>query len=260
MINYQTEFNTDGAAFPATAAINVSTPGAGDGTEFIALMVNDIWGAKQALLYDAGFTPNGSSETYANSQIRNSIKYTYSPVGTVFMSHTQQDPSYWGFRFLELVGQGIVRNNYPELDTFCYVGDGNNGTADAYYRANDAGGLSRSPTGAYLILPDMRGVFVRGRDPSGVVDPQGPVRLFPSLQDHAMDSHNHECFFTTYTGQGVRQPAGLFNKDGGGVGSFDIVANIAGSTELETYGTLIGTNESTETRPTNYQVRYWVRY
>ena len=74
MIDYQTSFvNTDGVAFPDTEAVNVSAPGAGDGTEFVALMVNDIWGRAQALMDRAGLTPDGVTEAPGTAQIIEAI-------------------------------------------------------------------------------------------------------------------------------------------------------------------------------------------
>jgi len=260
MIPYDSNFNTNGNPFPTTQAINVSSPGAGDGTEFIALMVNDIWGSKQAIMYHAFLTPSGSSETYSSSQILQALKNGLSPVGTVLMTHAQSDPTSLGFRLLLMNGQGIFRANYPELDTICYVGDPNNGVADAYYHADDAAGAIRNTTGNYLILPDMRGVFVRGYDPTALVDPDGAGRIFPDFQDHAMDGHDHSCYFQTGGSPGAQEPGALYSKDGGGAGSYNLVATKAGSTDLTTAGSLAGTNQSTETRPANYQVKFWLRY
>jgi hypothetical protein len=63
MKDYLTEFTqTDGDAFPDTGAINASGAGATDGTEFIAALINDIWGARQAAMDVAGLTPNAVEE------------------------------------------------------------------------------------------------------------------------------------------------------------------------------------------------------
>ena len=70
MIDYETSIvNTDGSAFPNTEAVNVSAPGAGDGTEFVALLVNDIWGRAQAIMDYAGLTPDGVMEAPGTAQI-----------------------------------------------------------------------------------------------------------------------------------------------------------------------------------------------
>lgn len=260
MINYLANFNTNGAAFPATAAINVSVPGAGDGTEFKALLVNDAWGARQAIMNYAGLTPNAASETYSNSQFLTAITRSLSPAGMVFMSHTQQDPATLGYRFLELNGQGIVRANYPDLDAACYVGAARNPTAQYYYRANDSGGSSRSTTGAYLILPDMRGAFARGYDPTATRDPDGVTRGFPDSQAHAFEDHAHQCVTNEYPVL-YAERSGL--KTTGAEPCFEPTVSISGyGLDLIAggYSYIISGNWEVETRPVNVQVKFWVRY
>lgn len=266
MIDYKANFQTDGVDFPDTAAINDSTPGAGDGTEFIALLVNDYWGARQALMYYAGLTPNGSSENRYNSQALIALTSALSPPGTVFASHIQGTPSSLNFRFLILQGQGIIRASYPELDAYCYVGDGNNPTAEYFYRANDSGGTSRSTTGAYLILPDMRGAFARGYDLGGTRDPEGPFRIFPDSQDFAFQEHHHNLITdsgslaaqanlqvdlgTTYnTWTAVTDPGAPTNK-------------LFGQEAIDPgdHSSTVGINIASETRPVNVQVKWWIRY
>jgi hypothetical protein len=266
MIFYDANFNTDGNPFPSTGAINVSTPGAGDGTEFLALMVNDEWGARQGIMSYAQLTPDGSSEFYSTSQFVKALKYALSPVGTVLASHVQGNPFVLGFRVLELTGQGVLRSNYPELDTLCYVGDGNNDTAHYYYRADDITGLIRNIAGVYLILPDMRGTFIRGWDPTAIIDPDGVSRIFPSLQEFAFQEHHHnnktdtgflvaQQVITVDTGtthlawKAVADPGAVSNK---------LFAQEA--IEPAAHGSTAGIKISTETRPTNIQVKWWVRF
>jgi hypothetical protein len=261
MIDYKANFQTDGANFPATAAINVSVPGAGDGTEFKALMVIDEWGARQAIMDYAGLTPNAASETYTNSQFLTALKNALSPVGMVIASHTQQDPATLGLRFLELVGQGILRASYPDLDSACYVGDSRNPTAEYYYRADDSGGSSRNTTGVYLILPDMRGAFARGYDPTATRDPDGTTRGFPDFQDFAMQDHHHDCI----SDSSLRaDAAGTLVAFGSDVDIWDTSAAGPGGTTMEaqqivnlTVPVLIDTDE---TRAANVQVKWWIRY
>jgi hypothetical protein len=93
MYNLLSSFtNTNGAAFPATAAVNSSGGGATDGTEFVKIMVDDIWGFFQALLNYTDDTPAGTSELTA-SQLLNSIqKITANSTElTTNTTHTVQD-------------------------------------------------------------------------------------------------------------------------------------------------------------------------
>jgi hypothetical protein len=264
MIPYDTNFNTNGSPFPNTAAINVSIPGAGDGTEFKALMVNDHWGARQTLMAYAGLTPNGSSEAFGNSQFYTALLYTCMPVGTVIMTHSNSDPTTLGYRFLPLSGSGVLRTLYPDLDAACYVGDANNSTADNWYRSDDAAGTFRNIAGAYIQVADMRGVFPRGWDTTAVRDPDGATRVFPDLQDYALQTHLHEVDTvsnawnaeasrlldtgTTWTGFEAKTASS----------SLILRAN-ENITKVSGPGPTVLHNIK-ETRSVNVQVKYWVRY
>lgn len=263
MIDYQTNFNTDAVAFPSTQAINVSVPGAGDGTELKALLINDIWGARQAIMTAAGLTPNGSSESFANSQFYTALLYTCIPVGTIIMSHSNNLPTTLGYRFIVLNGQGLLRSLYADLDAACYVGDPLNGTADNWYHANDALGVSRNPTGNYLITANMRGVVPRGDDPSGIRDPDGPTRIFPDFQNYAMQTHIHEVDTLTnsWNADAVRQL-----DNGSTFTGFEARAAASGTvlraneniTKVGSGPTVLHNED--ETRMANVQVKFWVRY
>jgi hypothetical protein len=266
MIDYKTNFNTNGSNFPATQAINVSTPGAGDGTEFKALMPNDHWGARQAIMDYASLTPNGSSETYSNSQFLLAITRSLSPAGTVFMSHTQQDPATLGYRFLELNGQGVLRANYVDLDSACYVGNTRNATAEYYFRADNSDGSSRNTTGAYLILADMRGAFARGYDPTATVDPDGVTRgsNFPDFQKFSMQTHLHEVDSSSNSWNAVAQRK---IDTGTTWDGFEAVTS-ASSLQLRANENIVKVSgpgpavehNLDETRASNVAVKWWVRY
>jgi hypothetical protein len=76
MKNFLTSFvNTNGVAFPNTAAVNSSGGGSTDGTEFIKAMVDDLWGFQQGLLNYTGDTPNGNSEVGASQQLASIQKH-----------------------------------------------------------------------------------------------------------------------------------------------------------------------------------------
>ncbi|MEI0492058.1 hypothetical protein R4J17_06405 [Brachyspira intermedia] len=69
MKDYSQAFiNTNGEEFPNTKAVDANSPGATNGTEIIADLLNDNWGFFQALLKTASISPNGEDETADNSQ------------------------------------------------------------------------------------------------------------------------------------------------------------------------------------------------
>ena len=77
MIDYGATFTNYSGAFPNFEAVNVSAPGAGDGTEFVAALVNDIWGRAQALLDYAGMSPDGVQEAPDTAQILTALYKGY---------------------------------------------------------------------------------------------------------------------------------------------------------------------------------------
>lgn len=191
MLNYLTTFaNQNGLVFPNTAAVDSSGGSATDGTEFIAAMINDsMWGVWQALLDYTGQTPNGITEGVGNSQVLEALRRIDIP-GKFIHAVWNDDPATLGIRAMQLTGQGILRANYPELDALIYVGDTDNPTAATFYHADDAAGTVRNTTGAYLILPDGRGRFVRALDLTGSVDPDGVSRELGDFQDDAFQGHS----------------------------------------------------------------------
>ena len=69
MKDYSQAFiNTNGEEFPNTKAVDANSPGATNGTEIIADLLNDNWGFSQALLKAASISPNGEDESADNSQ------------------------------------------------------------------------------------------------------------------------------------------------------------------------------------------------
>lgn len=197
MVDYDTVFtNTNSVAFPDTEAVNASGPSATDGTEFVKLMVDDEWGARQALMNYAGLVPDGVTEADGTAQMIEVLQKGFgAPPGVVTEWNLASDPGTTGHRALLLQGQGILRANYPDLDSAVYVGDGNNAAVaaggGAYYRADDAAGTTPNIAGVYLILPESRGVVARGLDTAAAIDPDGASRFLGDLQTDAFDEHLH---------------------------------------------------------------------
>lgn len=163
MIDYAATFTNYSGSFPDIEAVNVSAPGAGDGTEFVAALVNDIWGRAQALLDYAGLTPDGVQEAPDTAQILTALSKGYGigpGIGVIYWKNGT--PATNGDRVILLQGQVIQISSYPLLAAAVYVGDANNGTAPAFYKTSDAGGTTRSTAGTYMVLPDTRAVVLKG--------------------------------------------------------------------------------------------------
>lgn len=163
MIDYAATFTNYSGTFPNFEAVNVSAPGSGDGTEFVAALVNDIWGRAQALLDYAGMSPDGVQEAPDTAQILTALSKGYGigpGIGVIYWKNGT--PAANGDRVLLLQGQVIQISSYPLLAAAVYVGDANNATAPAFYKTSDAGGTTRSTSGTYMVMPDTRAVSLKG--------------------------------------------------------------------------------------------------
>lgn len=218
MIDYQTGFtNTDGVAFPDTKAVNVSAPGAGDGTEFVALMVNDIWGRAQALMDRAGLTPDGVQEEPGTAQIIEAISKGFGVGPGLGVTYWKNGtPAANGDRVLLLQGQVIAISGYPELVAACYVGDPDNATAAAFYKTSDAGGTTRDTAGAYFVLPDTRGLSLKNIGDATISGrtKTGPAEL-GEVQEDQMQGHMHEAQYgntgSNSSSYNISTPSGIYN-------------------------------------------------
>lgn len=194
MIDYAATFTNFTGAFPNIEAVNVSAPGAGDGTEFVAALVNDIWGRAQALLDYAGLSPDGVQEAPDTAQILTALSKGYGigpGIGVIYWKNGT--PAANGDRVLLLQGQVIQISSYPLLAAAVYVGDANNGTAPAFYKTSDAGGTTRSTAGGYLVLPDTRAVSLKGVGNQTINTRVkiGPASLGSLIED-TTQGHKHE--------------------------------------------------------------------
>jgi len=195
MIVYKTFFtNTNGVDFPDTESRNASGPSATDGTEFVKGMIDDMWGARQALMNRAGLTPDGVSESDSASQFVEALIKGFAIGPGIGVTYWKDgDPAVNGDRVLLLNGQGVLRSSFPDLDAAVYVGDGNNAAVAAagggYYHADDAAGTIPNTAGIYLILPETRGYVLRGLDLAASVDPDGAGRFLGDNQLDALQGH-----------------------------------------------------------------------
>lgn len=156
-------------AWPSTVAKNASGASASDGTPFTADLINDLWGWIKNIMYLAGITPSGSTDTYLSSDVVNAIRRAGLQPGLAVKSFL--NPSALALaRLLPLTGQILLMSSYPELCAAVYVGDANNAAAavkGAFYKCT-AGGVA-STSGTYMKMPDCRGVFLRGLGTNGTL-------------------------------------------------------------------------------------------
>lgn len=257
MIDYNTIPNTAGA-FPNVVSQNATGPGATDGTPYIKQVIDDLWGARQALMDAAGLTPNAVQESATASQKLEALRNVLGHPGEVIAWHgNTNDPSSVNIRMLQLTGQGVLVASYPELDAACWVGAGANPTAPAYYRADDAAGTIRNPAGIYLILPDMRGYAARGLDLAGSVDPDGAGRALGDAQAYAMQSHTHDVQESLGTGQ-LYYTSTLLTA---GAVSIEHITTTPLASKLSAFAPPIGGNINLyESRMANVSVHWCIRY
>jgi len=260
MIDYDASFtNTNGSAFPDTLAVNVTAPGAGDGTEFVKLMVDDIWGRAQALMDYAGLTPDGVTEAPDTAQILEAIGLGFGVgpgMGVIYWK--DGTPAANGDRVLLLQGQVILIASYPLLAAACYIGDGNNADTDytGFYKTSDAGGTTRSTSGTYMVLPDARGLSLKNIG-DAVVNTRtktGPVKL-TELQEDQGQGHYHDYEWSDtaqYTG-------GAPNKADNMIGALNSTATDRVSDPIDdgTNGTpRTGLNTRDSVLATNFGITY----
>ena len=263
--------NTNGVVFPNTEAINATGSGATDGTEFVKIGIDHVWGWSQALLNYAGLTPNGIQEADGASQLLEATGkgFAVGP-GLGVTWWLNDDPATTGHRVLLLNGQGILRANYAELDAAVYVGDASNtavhGGGGFYYRADNSDGTSPNIAGAYLILPETRGYALRGLDPSGGVDPGGASRFLGDVQGDGapeisgsfaagMNSTSTISLLSVHTGAfSSSNPQNNNYPTISGASVLDQTTSFAASASNSKYGS------TTEMVMTNVSVKYGITY
>ena len=265
MIDYLAEFiNTNNLAFPDTLSVNASGGGAVDGTEIIKLLIDDVWGARYAIMDHAGLTPDSVTEAPGTAQILEALQKGMlgQPAGTMVGWLQNDDPATLGARALLLTGQGILRANFQNLDNNIYVGDGNNPSAPAFYHADDAAGTIRNIAGIYLILPDARAMFWRGVGTHGTLKMAdnsffaGPASVGGSELDgfQGFEINGGLTNVTVDTGVTIGVTAITFT---GTAQSFD---NFVGNQGLASDGINGTPRNGDETRPVNLGIRWAITY
>jgi hypothetical protein len=252
--------------FPNVEVVPDTAPHSHDGTPLHYQWGNEVFGAFQAILNGASLTPSvTTSETcgatagdVTGSQIVEALQLMLGYPGEIVMyalaTPTEALPT--GIRLEKCDGDlvqfisGVTPTKYYRLMQAKYIGDAHNADTNykCFFKCN-AGG-SRTTSGEYFALPDYRGAFMRGWDPSATHDPDGATRKCGDIQVDGIESHNHEW---------------LYNGAGTDFG-FGDVANGSGESGLSTPGAPLtnylrtGNEGISETRPTNAMICYCIRY
>ena len=165
-----------------------------------------------------------------------------SPIGQLAYFDLDAAPKGW----LWLNGAAVPIATYSALTTAKWVGASKNATATEWYRCTDAANPSktRDANGAYLVLRDSRGEFLRAWDGGRGVD---SGRVLGSSQGDAFKSHNH-TLSRSYNPQGdvVQNNLGWTNDSD----KVPMKMNSA-TTVFITDTKMIGNTGSNETRPRN---------
>jgi hypothetical protein len=252
--------------YPYGLAQNITTPGDGTGTPFVADLVNDLWGLQQELVQRAGITPSGVPDHAGDSDVFNAMRRTCGYPGLIVPCATYADPATLGLRLLELDGSGILIASYPDLVTACYIGDANNAdaNADAFYKSSDAAGTSRTTAGPYMKLPDMRGKFLRGSDLSASVDPEAANRGYHGTnQTDQIENHEHPLTDASAMGATYwywNTTNTIENTTGGDTMYYIQIGSTGGATQFIAYDSTPSDPLGTETRPINVNAGWYIWY
>lgn len=160
------------------------------------------------------------------------------PAGIIANFAVNATPAGW----LPCNGSAILISSYSTLSTAIYCGDANNPTAVWGYKVTDAGGVTRSTAGTYIVIPDLRGYFVRGFDNGRGID---SGRTFGSVQQDSVIDHTHN-----YTRNTVANVTSV-----GGPTTFYYAPGSATS-----LGVNSPNNGGVETRPKNISLGYYIKF
>lgn len=197
--------------YPQGSAQNVTVPGDDTGTPWEQLLLDDLLGFQQQLIYSAGITPSGSPDEVGASQYFEAMQKCAGFPGTfILLGLNDIDPSVFGVRILVLNGAGIDIVDYPALIATTYVGDSANaavgGKKAGFYKSSDESGDTPDIAGPYYILPNAYGKFLRCVDNGEGIDPDGERYIGEDQLDSGI-SHAHSVV------DGEDEPVGYTTKD-----------------------------------------------
>lgn len=160
------------------------------------------------------------------------------PAGIIANFAVNSTPTGW----LPCNGSAILISSYSTLSTAIYCGDANNATATFGYKVTDSGGLTRSTSGTFIVLPDLRGYFVRGFDNGRGID---TGRTFGSVQQDSVIDHTHN-----YNRANVVSTVAISGSTG----------FMGSNTAVASAGVNSPNNGGTETRPKNISLGYYIKF
>jgi hypothetical protein len=166
------------------------------------------------------------------------------PAGAVWSFARQTAPDGW----IKADGAAVARATYEALDNAIYVGDAANATAVFGYRTTSEADpdANRDINGDYIVLPDLRGEFVRGADEGRGVD---AGRDWASSQQDALQ--NITGHFRG--GHQAPQTDGAFEHTTEGFGA----GNVSGQEITFDASRVVRTAD--ETRPRNVTLLYCIK-
>lgn len=184
------------------------------------------------------------AETNRSTQAINSNALVYAaPPGEVGMFLTTSAPLGW----IKANGAVVSTTTYSDLTTAIWVGSTLNATSDWGYKCTNPSSptTSRSSSGTYLVLPDMRAYFPRFLDDGATIDNS---RAVGTRQTHQLAYHYHTTPFGVYD---RALPAGNAYAISGGQ------QNLYGNIYTDWAG---GTSNSSENRPMNIALLACIKY
>lgn len=224
--------------------------------------LRQIYNSPLAGIGSAGATTAAEARTAlgvpSTAEVTALVAEVISP-GAVAYFAMSSAPTGW----LKANGAAIAVATYAAVATAIYCGDANNATAAWGYRCTNPASPSttRSTTGTYIVLPDLRGEFPRGWDDGRGVD---SGRSLWSAQSHLLASHNHTASSSTdgdHThgvnygvpggGKAVTQDSGIYGDPTG-----------LNTTYAGNHGHTITVNSTggAETRPRNIALLACIKY
>lgn len=254
--------NTEGINHPLIVPKGDTFPGDKLGTPLLAWWLKEVFGFLQASMNGASIIPSGDADVAGSTdgdiedcQVLQAIQVMFATPGEIVGFPSDAIPT--GARLLPLEGQDIAVADYPRLISAVYCGNTANATAPAFFRHT---GMVRSTSGTSMRLPDYRGMFLRGRDASAAIDPDGATREYGDTQKDAIDNHTHTGVYIA-EGVGVdTEVTAVTADDGSSTTRMFAVGSPSGDSLVTGSVTTATADTANETRPTNTVVRWCIRY
>lgn len=195
-------------------------------------------------VYNTGTTLTRGCYNDAWSKWREQVTSDSLTGSVVFFARNTAPPGW-----LKANGAAVSVSTYADLASAIYVGDALNATAYFGYRCTSPSspGTTRSPTGAYIVLPDLRGEFLRGWSDGRNVD---AGRSFGTAQADMVVSHDHDLPTST-DANGDRA---TINDSSFGINTPNNVAPTLG------FRAYVDPTGGPETRPRNVALLACIRY